>query len=317
MNFKQVKFWILCVVALVFGGCLHHKSGDFFINQKIGNVDFDLLHPVDLKIVAAGQRSNQNEHFFLKSYVEDSPKKNGCEVLRIYLEGDGKAWENKTTPSLDPTPTDKLTLTLALQDLQQIKKGVKGDMIKRGARTRCVAYLARPCQFLKAKNGQCQSNQYWTSARYSAQVVALLNGAIDALKKQYGVKKIQLFGYSGGGVLAMFVGADRYDKKVNDVELITTIAGFFDHDFWTAHHRVSPLEKSLKMKGVIPFLRNTKQIHYVGGRDKIVPREVSRQLFEQMVHNGDHGWLKMNVIDGATHANWYKFWPELLGQIEG
>ena len=41
---------------------------------------------------------------------------NQSNFVRVYIEGDGKAWENKYTLSLDPTPAHPVALELAIRD---------------------------------------------------------------------------------------------------------------------------------------------------------------------------------------------------------
>ena len=51
-------------------------------------------------------------------------------TLRVYIEGDGHAWESRTRPASDPTPRNPVALDLAMAD----------------PGTDPVLYLARPCQ---------------------------------------------------------------------------------------------------------------------------------------------------------------------------
>lgn len=54
----------------------------------------------------------------------------GFETIRIYIEGDGRAWESKTKLSMNPTPSNPVALKLAIVDP-----------------LKSVAYIARPGQF--------------------------------------------------------------------------------------------------------------------------------------------------------------------------
>lgn len=68
-------------------------------------------------------------------------------ILRVYIEGDGHAWESRTRPSTNPTPRNPVALRLAMADP--------------GADT--VLYLARPCQYVQGEDRRQCSNRYWTS----------------------------------------------------------------------------------------------------------------------------------------------------------
>lgn len=110
--------------------------------------------------------------------------------LRVYLEGDGRAWITATQPSLDPTPRDLLLARLALSD------------------PRPSVYLARPCQFVQSPG--C-TPQYWTHARFAQEIVDSLSEALDQLQRQHGNRDFELIGYSGGGAqVQTLAGVDHH-----------------------------------------------------------------------------------------------------------
>ena len=76
-------------------------------------------------------------------------------ILRVYIEGDGHAWESRTRPSADPTPRNAVTLRLAMADPGP------GP----------VLYLARPCQYIQGDDRRLGSKRYWTSARLGPEVM--------------------------------------------------------------------------------------------------------------------------------------------------
>lgn len=179
--------------------------------------------------------------------------------LRIYIEGDGRAWIDRTTPSLDPTPQNPLALKLAIADPSSQ-----------------LAYLARPCQF----NGENESShcepRYWTNERFSAEVIGMMDVAVSQLKAAAAAEKIELVGFSGGGAVAALIAARR-----NDVKLLVTVAGVLDHKHWTELQRVSPLAGSLNPIDELDRLADVKQLHFVGVDDRIVQSEVARNFVEQ------------------------------------
>lgn len=140
--------------------------------------------------------------------------------LRVYLEGDGRAWITATQPSLDPTPRDLLLARLALSD------------------PRPSVYLARPCQFVQSPG--C-TPQYWTHARFAQEIVDSLSEALDQLQRQHGNRDFELIGYSGGGALALLLAAAR-----DDIAQVQTLAGVDHHhagwlERWR-HWRDRPIE---------------------------------------------------------------------------
>lgn len=208
--------------------------------------------------------------------------------LTIYIEGDGLAWINRHKPSLDPTPINPTGLKLALADSKNQ-----------------VAYLARPCQFVR--NERCQV-PIWTSARFSAEVIESMNIAVSKLKAQYGAKTLQLVGYSGGGAVAALLAARR-----TDVTALVTVAGNLDHQTWTALQQISPLHESLNAADAWQDLVNIPQIHFVGGRDSVMPVQVA-QAYQHRFPKKSPPVIK--VIEKADHqCCWVDIWPRLLEQL--
>lgn len=209
-------------------------------------------------------------------------------VLAVYIEADGVAWVTPTQRSSDPTPNDTLTLQLAILDPTPNR-----------------LYLARPCQFLPPRELAACSPDYWTSHRYAPEIVAALNDAIEQEKRRTRARKITLFGYSGGGGLAILVAAGR-----NDVTRIVTVAGMLDHAAWTRMHRDSPLTGSLNPAGAANRVSQIRQIHFVGRDDEIVPPAIAESY---LGHVTDRSKISVIEISGADHTCcWVEKWPALL-----
>ena len=175
-----------------------------------------------------------------------------AEILTIYIEGDGLAWINYTSPSADPTPLNPIALKLALKD------------------TKPSIYLARPCQYTRLEDQKC-SQQYWTNKRFSPEVIQAINQAIDHVKKQFNARKLILVGYSGGGAVATLIAAQR-----EDIKHLFTIGGNLDHAFWTSEHHLSPLSGSLNPRDFWEQLQHVPQTHFVGANDKVIDESVLR-----------------------------------------
>jgi hypothetical protein len=176
------------------------------------------------------------------------PEKVEGHFLRVYIEGDGRAWITSRTPSDDPTPMKSMMAEFALKD-------------EAGA-----AYMARPCQF--TPSASC-SETYWTDGRFSPEIVKAHSEALDALKAKYGIRGFELVGYSGGAAVALLLAAQR-----TDVVGVQTIAGNVDHTAWTAVKGIAPLEKSLNPSSFAKQLAIIPQRHFIGSDDKVVPGEV-------------------------------------------
>lgn len=217
--------------------------------------------------------------------------------LVVYLEGDGLAWLSRNQPSLDPTPVQPVSLQLALAHPR--------------AAGEAVAYLGRPCQYMRGSH--CRT-ALWTSHRFSAEVVASTQAAIDQIKTRAGAQSITLVGHSGGGVLAALVAARR-----NDVERLVTIASPLDHARWTRELRLTPLTGSLNPIHDIDRLRQIDQVHVIGLKDAVVPPSVVRGFVGEL-QSGSTPSKTTEVIelDGFDHlCCWTRDWPGLHRTIWG
>ena len=224
--------------------------------------------------------------FTLRGYRPRSIANGG--TLAVYIEGDGVAWVTPTVRSFDPTPDDTITLQLAVQDPAPNR-----------------IYLARPCQFLPPRELAACSPDYWTSHRYAPEILAALNDAIEQAKRRTRAREIALFGYSGGGGLAVLVAARR-----NDVIRIVTIAGNLDHAAWTRAHRDSPLTGSLNPARSVDRISQIRQVHFVGRDDEIVPPAIAASY---LGHVSDRSKISVIEVSGADHTCcWAQIWPALL-----
>jgi Serine hydrolase (FSH1) len=206
--------------------------------------------------------------------------------LRIYIEGDGRAWRTPTEPSNDPTPRHMLGLQLAVAD--------------RGPN---VAYLARPCQF--TRDASCNV-RYWTGRRYAPEVVTSLDEAVTALVAAAPHQSVELVGYSGGGALAVLVAARR-----QDVRSLRTVAANLDVEAVNILHHVASMPESLNPIDFVAAVRSVPQIHFSGARDTVVPPAIARRFADAL---GGACTLTQSV-DGMTHdGDWARLWPQLLQQ---
>ncbi len=210
------------------------------------------------------------------------------QTLAIYIGGDGAAWPSPTQPPVDPTPRVPRTFELAVRDPSPNS-----------------VYIARPCQFLDAESlAQC-SPDYWFMARYAPEVVASMDLMVDYFVRTTRSEQVRLFGYSGGGVIAALVAANR-----DDVAEIVTVAANLDHEAWTTFHGISRLRDSLNAASVAAELAAVPQVHFVGADDTNVPVVVAEAYLARMP---DDALTEIVVVDGMAHnCCWVDVWPDLL-----
>lgn len=226
----------------------------------------------------------KTDDFLLQTYVPE--KLQSAKELTVYIEGDGLAWINTSTPSFNPTPINALALSLALRD------------------DKPAVYLARPCQYVNFEQSENCNQKYWTSHRFAPEVIHATNQAIEQLKLKFKAEKLILVGYSGGGAVATIVSALR-----NDVSYLITIAGNLDHKTWTQKHQISPLTSSLNPVSFSDKLQSIQQTHYVGGKDRIVPEAVARAYAAKFTNQVSNSIVVIPEFDHV--CCWEKYWPTL------
>lgn len=223
--------------------------------------------------------------FVLTAFVPATS--NRADSLSVYIEGDGLAWIDATTPSFDPTPLDPLALRLALNH-------------PAGA----AAYLARPCQYAAEADWRSCARKYWTSHRFSPEVIEASNQALEQLKRRFGAQRLILVGYSGGAAVAALLAARR-----DDVEQLITVAGNLDHRAWTTHGELSPLSGSLNPADAWRPLMRVPQIHFIGAQDQSVPLAVADAYRARFPSSA---LPELRVIEGFDHrCCWVGAWPTL------
>lgn len=208
--------------------------------------------------------------------------------LRVYIEGDGRAYRSRYEISKDPTPDHFLLLKLALNDPYPN-----------------VLYLARPCQFVDLKNEKSCYQYFWTFGRYAPEVVSSLDQAINEFMQKNSFSRLELIGYSGGGALAVLLAKER-----KDVVNIRTIGGNLNHHLMEEYHETAPLEGSLDAINFVSEVENIPQIHYVGVDDNIVPYKMGQSYLAAAVKKN---CIKLKLVEDADHhSGWSDRWNEFL-----
>lgn len=209
-------------------------------------------------------------------------------TLTVYIEGDGMAWLNSSTPSRDPTPLNPIGLKLAMRD-------PSGTAV----------YLARPCQFVTLQDKRSCQRKHWTNQRFSPEVIAASLSTIEQLKQRFAAQRLVLVGYSGGAAVASLVAARR-----EDVDQLITVAGNLDHQVWTQEKHLSPLDGSLNPSADWRHLQNLPQTHFVGAQDTIISPAIARAY---AAHFPASAPLRIRKVEGFDHhCCWVEQWPVLL-----
>ena len=207
---------------------------------------------------------------------------NPQDTYKIYIEGDGYAYNEYGRATQDPTPRGTLVRELAFTD-----------------KNANVIYLARPCQYIKSS---ICSQRHWTTARFSPEVI---NAEYQAVKEITGNSPVVLVGFSGG---AQVVGLISSAKQGLNVKKIITIAGNLDHQSWIEYHNLLPLNESLNLADYYTNFIKIPQIHYVGKKDDIIPPH----LIEKFIKNN----APVIIVPKASHnSGWLDIFLKVQSEI--
>lgn len=252
---------ILSALLLVIPGCVSKRN-------SFPHTSYEIVNNYRLKPKVY---KTKNFTIFTLQRLYD-PKK----PLRIYIEGDGRAYIDKYTPSFNPTPVSEFLLDIISHD-----------------NSPNIVYIARPCQYIDSKN--CQE-KYWTSARFSPEVIESMNEVVNKFSNY----QLELIGYSGGAMII-----NHLDAK--NIKNIRTIAGNLDIKEFTKIHQISNLNES-----DVDYnkLADIPQIHFIGKQDKTIPPDI---FYSYKKHFLKRDCLKAVGVKYATHySGWDSQWHNLL-----
>lgn len=245
---------------------------------------------IESRALAAGFKTEIFKSSYFDLYIRSkNHTASDVDRLVVYIEGDGRAWINKRRVSRDPTPRTPVAMLLALEDPRDN-----------------VAYIGRPCQYvMQFEGGNNCDKKYWTSHRFSDEVINSINDAVSWLKRKNGVRSIELVGFSGGGAVAALIA----DKR-KDIELLRTVAGNLDHVELNNYHGVSLLSNSRNPIDIAHNLSVLCQMHYSGTDDRIVPSFIAKAFISKLQRTDNAYHL---VIKNQGHTgSWQTVWPNLL-----
>ncbi|MBP5698938.1 MAG: hypothetical protein J6W96_05380 [Alphaproteobacteria bacterium] len=244
----MTKWWLFLVVFLFSCNSVHVP--ETFTDRQVETKNFD---------IAVWQKITDSDGFF-----------------KIYIEGDGAAFNTHGYPSSNPTP-----------------KGTMFREIAFGDKNPNVVYLGRPCQYIQGK--KCTS-KYWTTARFAPEVIESLYQVIKQIAQNH---PVVLVGFSGGAQVAGLIAVLYSDLNVKK---IVTVGGTLDHKAWTDYHHLPALNQSLNLVDYKEAYLKIPQKHYIGEKDKIIPpfliQQFAREEQIEIVSKASHqdGWKNMYSV---------------------
>lgn len=206
----------------------------------------------------------QTDSYKLASWQKITDKSS---PIRIYIEGDGHAFNHHGQPTSDPTPRGVFLRKIAFADPNPN-----------------VVYLARPCQYVD--DAHCDVKD-WTTGRFSQKIVDSASQAVRMISNN---RPIVLIGYSGGALLSGLI--IEQNPKL-PVKKWLTLAGVLNHTKWTDNLKLPPLLDSVDLKK----LPSIPQLHFIGDKDKVVSSEMTATIVPAK---------DLIVISGATHDSGYE-----------
>jgi len=263
-------------------------SGCSSVSERVEEADFLAMEHGFQKSVI------KTKDFLLMTYIRFQQE---SLPVSIYIEGDGYAYAGRHRVSSNPSPKNPVSFKLALVDTFPN-----------------VIYIARPCQYIQLKDDPNCHQDYWTTKRYSIEVMDSINEAINTLKNKLGFKQIRLIGYSGGGTVAAILATKR-----NDVIDLRTVAGNLDIDAFVRHHEVTPLIDSMNPIDFADTLINIPQIHFVGQKDDIITETITNSYLDKLMeYDPNLRCVQVQRISGVSHTKeWETVWQRYADEVVG
>ncbi len=239
------------------------------------------------------ERMVQAGQFDLKAW-ERMHQRN--EVATIYIEGD----------SIHEVDTDAKIISRNLFSINSTPDFPVGLYLASRDKSENLAYLARPCQYIKLPKDKGCHESYWQENRFAPEVIAAYETALDDIKSRYSITDFHLVGYDGGGNIAAVLAAKR-----SDIISLRTVAGNLNPDITTDKTNQNPLStNSVLAVDYASQLYGIPQHHFIGAADNYITPGVYHS-YRQMVGLSD--CISYSLVQDADHTNgWVEKWPSLL-----
>ncbi len=262
------KFWLI-FFSIILGGCMTPSQRFDQRALKLG-----------LKSQQVSSAQFQHKIYFAKNFTESN-------TVHVYLDGDGTPWVRGRWVADDPTARNPLILQLMSQDSSP------------------AILFGRPCYYGLSHTAGC-NNKFWTSHRYSKEIVDSLSQALNGWLNRHDFKEVIIIGYSGGGTLAILMA-----DKIKRLSTVVTVAANLDVITWSTLHGYLALKQSLNPADEMALNPQIKQIHFAGKEDKVVPSSIIKAYSDKQKN------AKYYELSGQDHACcWHDDWKELLRRIK-
>lgn len=268
---KVISYWFISIFSIIgLVGCTTP-------GQHFNDVAYEL------GLYAQKLDSHQFQHII----YENNILAGASETLHVYIDGDGTPWERNRWISDDPSARNPLILRLMIQD------------------TMPSILLGRPCYYGLSNSPGCE-NKYWTSHRYSKEVIQSMSQALKIWLEQHKFNQLVLIGYSGGGTIAILMA-----DIIKTTTKVVTVAANLDVTAWSKFHGYSKLKNSLNPSDEDKLKAEIQQFHFTGTDDNVVPPFIVKKYAE---NQENAKYYQFNDIDHG--CCWEKEWPNILGLIE-
>ncbi len=161
-----------------------------------------------------------------------------------------------------------------------------------------IAYLGRPCYFIE--QSVCKP-VIWEEGKYAPEIIEEMKDVIQGWQKKYNLKEVEFVGYDGGAAIALTLATRLRNIKVTRV---ITIAGILDTKTDAMYRDEDIFTDSVNPANETYLLSRIPQVHYVGGKDKVVPI-IFTQNFVKKLPNPISVQIKR--LSNADHENWNEF----------
>jgi hypothetical protein len=270
-DWKDISYWFISIFSII--GLLGCTTPGQHFNDVANELG---LYPYKLN-------SHQFQHILFENNILAGPS----DTLHVYIDGDGTPWERNRWISDDPSARNPLILRLMIQD------------------TMPSILLGRPCYYGLNNSPGCE-NKYWTSHRYSKEVIQSMSQALNIWLAKHKFTQIVLIGYSGGGSIAILMA-----DKIKKTKKVVTIAANLDVKAWSKFHGYSKLKNSLNPSDEVKLKTGIQQFHFAGTDDNVVPPFIIKKYAENQKNS------KYYQFDDKDHGCcWEEEWPNILGLIE-
>ena len=224
----------------------------------------------------------------------------------IYIEGDGTSFKPEPTNTAtgaaknvaaatdnvfgeNPTPKTPVALHLASRD-----------------NSKNLAYISRPCQYVKNPEEKGCNAAYWNTRKYSPEVLMAYDSALNEIAARYNITEFNIVGFGGGANIAAVLAATR-----DDIKTLRTVAGNLSPTFVSNYHQSAALSSDAMLAtNYGSKLATIPQHHFIGAADTVIPPGTYHSYRQAL---GLSDCINYSVLqDAGHHLGWTQTWPQLL-----